>query len=147
MTLPGIFTKPSGPCPISFSRLRGRGSSGYPVSAEGPAVIPQMLAAPSVVDGERCSLRKSRLRRDASLFGHGACLRLVGEPPHDVDQLVVGIAGRIAEVCERMRIGQLAQANEFADALPPVQLEFGSAMSEQDPPQLAVAKEMVEFCR
>jgi len=108
-------------------------------------VIPQMLAAASVVGGERRSL--SKVGCAANLFGRGAGAWSAGEPPHDIDQLVVGIAGRIAEFGNRVCIGKLAQTEELADALPPAQLQLGRPMSEQNPPQLALTKEMVEFGR
>ena len=84
---------------------------------------------------------------EISLFGRGARSRSLGEPPHNVDQLAVRIAGGIAEFGERVRIGKLAQTDKLADALPPVQLQLGRAMGKQNPPELALAEEMVEFGR
>src|SRR6516225_367303 len=83
---------------------------------------------------------------------HGLIERRVSasprEPPHDIDQLVVSGAGRIAELIDRVRISQTAQAEEFANALPSVQLQLGWPTGEQDAPQLAVAKQVVELgCR
>jgi hypothetical protein len=48
----------------------------------------------------------------------------LGEPPHNVDQPVVGIAGGVAEFADRMGIGKLAQTHKLADALPPVELKL-----------------------
>ena len=56
-------------------------------------------------------------------------------------------AGRIAEIIDRMRVGETAQAGELADALPPVQLQLGRPVGEQDAPQLASAEQTVELRR
>ena len=54
------------------------------------------------------------------------------EPLHYVDQLLVGCACWIAKFSDRMRVGEIAQPNEFADPLPPVQLQLGPPVGEQD---------------
>src|SRR5215831_6597139 len=54
-------------------------------------------------------------------------------------------ARRIAEFIDRVRIGQLAQADELADPLSPVQLQLGGPVGEQKTPKLAVAEEMIEL--
>jgi hypothetical protein len=46
--------------------------------------------------------------------------RFDGKPAHNIDQLGVRSAVRIAEFVDRMRIGKLAQAHELKDPLPPV---------------------------
>ena len=47
--------------------------------------------------------------------------RFRGEPAHDIDQLAVGRAGGIPEFVERMGIGEMAEPDQLADALPPVE--------------------------
>lgn len=61
-------------------------------------------------------------------------MRTVGEPPHDVDQLVVLIAGRIAEFADRMGIGKFAQVDQLADPLAPVELQLGRTVGEKTRP-------------
>jgi hypothetical protein len=69
------------------------------------------------------------------------------EPLHNSYQLMMRGAVRIADFGERVGIGKLAQAHQLADPLSPVQLQFGPAVGKQNPPELVLAKEMVEFGR
>src|SRR5271168_2840140 len=46
-----------------------------------------------------------------------------------------------------MCIGKPAQTDEVADALSPIELQFGRSVGEQNAPQLAVAEQMVELGR
>src|SRR5712691_2863452 len=47
-----------------------------------------------------------------------------------------------------MRVREPAQSGELADALAPVQLQFGWPVGEEDAPQLAVPEQVVELgCR
>ena len=53
---------------------------------------------------------------DPGALVHLIQARAVGslcEPAHNVDQLVMGGAGRIAEFSDRVRVGEIAQPNEF----------------------------------
>jgi hypothetical protein len=58
--------------------------------------------------------------------------RLGGNPAHDLDQLGVCAAGRIAEFIDRMGVGKLAQPDELQDPLPPVQRQFGRPTGDQE---------------
>src|SRR5271166_488929 len=44
-----------------------------------------------------------------------------GEPLHDFDHLTVRRIGRIAEFIGRVRVGEVAQADQLADSLSPIQ--------------------------
>jgi hypothetical protein len=55
-----------------------------------------------------------------SLFDRGADSWFTREPVHNIDQLGVRAAGRIAEFIDRVCIGKPAQPGELADPLPPV---------------------------
>jgi hypothetical protein len=61
--------------------------------------------------------------------------------------LVVRCASRIAEFVGRVRVGKLAPADELADPLPPVELQLGRPVGEQDAPQLTIAEQVVELRR
>ena len=73
------------------------------------------------------------------------CSRITCEPAHNVDQLVVRGAGRIAKFRDRMGIGKFAQVDELPDPLSPVELHLGRTVGEQNTPQLALAGEMIEL--
>jgi hypothetical protein len=70
------------------------------------------------------------------------------EPSYDIDQLGVRGAFRIAEFCDRVSIGKLAELDQLADPLVSIERQIRRAASEQEVPQLALAEQMVELaCR
>lgn len=73
------------------------------------------------------------MRRSGQLPASGKAARwwFAREPPHNTNQLGVCDVGRIAEFVDRVGIGQSAQAEKFANALPSVELQLGGAVSEQ----------------
>ena len=73
------------------------------------------------------------------------CSRIACEPAHNVDQLVVRGAGRIAKFRDRMGIGKFAQVDQLPDPLSPVELQLGRTVGEQNAPQLALAEEVIEL--
>ena len=56
-------------------------------------------------------------------------------------------ARRVAELADRMRIHEPAEAQEFADALSPIELQLGRPGSEEQPPQLSGTEEVADFSR
>ena len=70
-----------------------------------------------------------------------------GKPVHYIDQLGMRGTGWIAEFLYRMSIGELTQADELEDPLPPVKRQFGWPAGKQNMPELPLAEQMVEFAR
>src|SRR6516165_8703619 len=52
---------------------------------------------------------------------------------------------RIAELVEWVSIRKLAQPDEFEDSLPPVQRQLGWPAGDQQVPELAFTKQVIEF--
>ena len=49
-------------------------------------------------------------------------------------------AGRVAELCDWVRVHKPAQPQQLADALPSIELQLGRAGREEQSPQLAGAE-------
>ena len=69
------------------------------------------------------------------------------QPVHDLNQLAMRGAGRVAELVDGMLVRQPAQPQQFADPLSPVQLQLGWPAGEQEPRDFAGAEELAEFHR
>ena len=55
--------------------------------------------------------------------------------------------GRIIELVDRVRIRKLAQLDELEDPLPPVQRQLGCSAGDQQMPELAFTKQVIELGR
>src|SRR5215472_15274238 len=82
-----------------------------------------------------------------STIDRGVRPRLKSKPPQNIDQLDVRGGGRIAKFVHRVSVGQFAQTDEFVDLLPPVQLERGRPVGEQNATQFAVTEQTIELVR
>src|SRR6516165_4077531 len=56
-------------------------------------------------------------------------------------------AGRIVEFVDRVSICKLAQPDQLEDPLPPIQRQLGWPAGDQQMPQLALTKQMIELGR
>ena len=54
-------------------------------------------------------------------------------------------AGRIAELIASVLVHKPAQTQDFAEPLPPIELQRGRTRGEEQPPQLAAAEELAEL--
>src|SRR5712691_11077128 len=97
--------------------------------------------------GPRGAAVRERSGAGDSIFDMLGCarVRLDREPAHDLDQLGVCGALWITKFVHRVRVGKLAEPDQFADSLPAVQRQLRRTAGEQEVPQLALAEQMVEL--
>src|SRR5215472_17724919 len=96
----------------------------------------------SIPKGARCGCRAAALASGASGLSPRRHAR---QPLDDLDQLAMRGAGRIAELIDRMLVGEAAEAQKLARALPAVQLQVRRPRSEEEPAHLAAAEELAEL--
>src|ERR1700751_3487540 len=112
--------------------------------------VPPASQIISARSGPREVAVRERSSAGASVFVMSGCtrVRLGREAAHDLDQLAVCGALRITKIVDRVRVGKLAEPDEFEDPLAAVHRQFRRAAGKQEVPQLALAEQMIELaCR
>src|ERR1700747_1937192 len=112
--------------------------------------VPPASQIISARSGPREVAVRERSSAGASVFVMSGCtrVRLGREAAHDLDQLAVCGALRITKFADRVRVGKLAEPDQFAYPLPAVQWQFRRPAGEQEVPQFALAEQMAELaCR